>query len=82
MRRVFAAGVRSRRRRTERHHPHQTGHSFASHRVSLPTQGARHLPGAVPRGLQILLVDPAHQHQVFPRLAPRSVVQAAAADAE
>ena len=55
---------------------------ITAHRMSLPTQGARHLPGAVPRGLQVQLVDPAHQRQILLQLASRPVVEAAAADYE
>ncbi len=50
--------------------------------MAAPAQVPHHLPRAVERGFQELLVDPPHQRQVRFALAGRRVVEAGAADPE
>ena len=76
-----ARGVRPRRHRAQAHHPHQPPHPLAARRMAHAPQRAGHLPGAIPRAVQIQLVHHPHQPKVLLRLARRAVVEARAGDA-
>jgi hypothetical protein len=61
--------------RHQPHEAHQAANALMAHGMALVLQVPRHLPGAVERGIQELLVD--HQHEVEPhrRFALRRVTE-------
>ena len=61
--------------RNQPHQPHQTAHPVAATFMALSLHVAGHLPRSIPRRLQELLVDDAHQPQIFGAFALRLVIQ-------
>lgn len=57
------------------HLAHQAHHSLSADLMPLPPQPAGHLPGAVPRWFQKLLVHHAHQFQIQLALALGPVIE-------
>ncbi len=71
---LLAACVWTRRNRLQPHHAHQPLRALAIDPPALPAQRCRHLPGAVPRRVQILPVDRLHQRDLLGGRRHRLVV--------
>jgi hypothetical protein len=61
--------------RHQAHETHQPPDALFVHGMTLVLQAPRHLPNAVERGVQELLVDQQHEIEVHRRLALRRVIE-------